>query len=154
MKIKDFAIRDWWKPILAGVLSTGLSILIWASQRNLCIVILSDEVLKITFTYATTMFGLLMAAYTILQGFTNERTEKLKKWTFFTRYKMILVRTLRILVILGVGSIIAWVAKGIIPLLPLLVILSFAVGMVVFTLVATFEWVYILIKNFDSNTTE
>jgi len=154
MKLKDFAIRDWWKPILAGVLSTGLSIRIWASQQNLCIANLSDEVLQITFTYATTMFGLLMAAYTILQGFTNERTELLKKWSFYARYKMILARTLGILVILGIGSIIAWVSKDILPFYPLLVILSFAVGMVVFTLVATFEWVYILIKHFDSNTTE
>lgn len=152
--MKKYCYKDWKWPATFALLTLILSLLAWWRIDEKAVNVLADTLIPIVFSYATTLFGLLIASYTILQGYTNEHVKKMKSYIFYPRYKRNLLLNLKVLVAVALVSVFGMVAKGLLPMWLMKLYIGLSLSVVSFTLIAAFCWVGILIKHFDAAPNE
>jgi hypothetical protein len=149
MIMKNFTFIDWWKPFVASIVTTSL-VLAWHGSANLDLLKVEEIYLRampLSFSYASTLLGLLISAFTILQSLDNEIVRKIRSWAAYKRYKNNLLITLLFLVILAVLSAIAIFSPTPICIIAIQVVLHVVLFLITFTLISIYLWIRLLIKH-------
>lgn len=151
-KIITFSFNDWKLPCICSVIAVFVVILCWwivkIDEAQLLSVV--DGFIGLVFSYAATMMGLLVTAFTILQTVDNEQVKRIKTHAVYTRYKKNLYKILWILAVLAISCGITQFLKYSWAPLGIMVFGLWTLVGVVFTLVATITWVKILIDFLSS----
>lgn len=149
-KARNFVMKDWLRPMMAGIVVWALSSVFLIGSSIGELQKLYAKSLDVGFVYATTMFGLIVSAYAILQGFTSIYAKQMKRWFFYGRLKWILEATLFALMVFGMACLVLDSTNECrIPRQLLIVSIGFLHGLIAFTMDSVFQWIKIIIRYFD-----